>query len=156
MSRYRRANTQGGSYFFTVVSYRRQAVLCDEPIRYALRKAIQETRLKYPFSIDAWVLMPDHLHCIWRLPEGDRDYSKRWSLIKRSISIICADSYNKQKWLNGSKKKHRESTLWQRRFWEHQIRDQQDFNRHLDYIHYNPVKHGLCERADAWPYSTLH
>ncbi|GMR00740.1 MAG: transposase [Gammaproteobacteria bacterium] len=156
MSHYRRANTQGGSYFFTVVSYRRQAVLCDEPIRYALRKAIQETRLKYPFSIDAWVLMPDHLHCIWRLPEGDRDYSKRWSLIKRSISIICADSYNKQKWLNGSKKKHRESTLWQRRFWEHQIRDQQDFNRHLDYIHYNPVKHGLCERADAWPYSTLH
>lgn len=156
MSHYRRANTQGGSYFFTVVSYRRQAVLCDEHIRHALRKAIQETRLKYPFSIDAWVLMPDHLHCIWRLPEGDGDYSKRWSLIKRSVSITCADSYKKQKWLNGSKKKHRESTLWQRRFWEHQLRDQQDFNRHLDYIHYNPVKHGLCERADAWPYSTLH
>ena len=156
MSRYRRVNTDGGTYFFTVVSYRRQHILCDIPIRDALHKAIKDTQLKYPFKIDAWVLLPDHLHCIWTLPEGDVEFSKRWSLIKRKVSIVCADQYKKGKWLTASRKKHRESTIWQRRFWEHQIRDQDDFNRHLDYIHYNPVKHGLCVRPIDWVYSTFH
>ena len=156
MSHYRRANTAGGTYFFTVVSYQRKPVLCDEPIRDALRDAIKETQLKYPFTVDAWVLMPDHLHCLWTLPEGDSNYSKRWGIIKRRVSIVCGDAYNRNKCVNASKRKHRESTLWQRRFWEHQIRDQHDYNNHMDYIHYNPVKHGLCERPDLWPYSTLH
>ena len=156
MSHYRRTNTDGGTYFFTVVSHQRRPILCDEPIRNALRKAIKETQSKYPFTIDAWVLMPDHLHCLWTLPEGDSDYSKRWGIIKRRVSIICRDVYNQNKWVNASKKKHRESTIWQRRYWEHQIRDQQDYNNHMDYIHYNPVKHDLCERPDMWQYSTLH
>jgi len=156
MSYYRRAKTAGSTYFFTVVSYRRQQILCDDSVRKALRKAIRDTQLKYPFTIEAWVLLPDHLHCIWMMPEGDAAFSRRWNLIKRRVSLACADQYKQNKWITASKKKHRESTLWQRRFWEHQIRDQQDFNRHLDYIHYNPVKHGLCEQPVLWPYSTLH
>ncbi len=155
MSRYRRANTAGGTYFFTVVSYRRQQILCDEPIRNALREAIELARQSYPFNIDAWVLLPDHLHCLWTLPEGDADFSKRWGKIKRQVSLACKDRYKRTEWLTDSKEKHRESTVWQRRYWEHQIRDQEDLNRHIDYIHYNPVKHGLCGQPIQWPYSTM-
>ncbi len=82
MPNYRRAKTPGGTYFFTLVTYRRQQILCDEPIRQALRQAIRNTRLHYPFSVDVWVLMPDHLHCLWTLPDGDDDFSTRWSLNK--------------------------------------------------------------------------
>lgn len=156
MSYYRRANTAGGTYFFTVVTYRRQTILCDESIRTALRNAIKHVQLTHHFTIDAWVLLPDHLHCIWTLPAGDADFSTRWSLIKRKVSLACGDHYKRAEWLTNSRKKHRESTLWQRRFWEHQIRNQDDFNRHLDYIHYNPTKHDLCEQPAQWPYSTLH
>jgi putative transposase len=156
MSHYRRANKDGCSHFFTVVSYRRQQILCDAYIRKSLRAAIIASQLKHPFTIDAWILLPDHLHCIWTLPRGDADFSKRWSIIKRSVSLDCAEHYKKDKWVTASKKKHRESTIWQRRFWEHRIRDQNDFNRHIDYIHYNPVKHGLCKRPVEWQYSTLH
>jgi putative transposase len=156
MSRYRRVNTEGASYFFTLVTYRRQPLLCDEKIRRALRHAIEAVRAKRPFKIDAWVLLPDHLHCIWSLPPGDTDYATRWNMIKRSVSLACGTDYRRPEWINASKRKHRESTLWQRRFWEHRIRDDRDFSLHMDYIHYNPVKHGLCERAVDWPYSTFH
>jgi len=156
MSYYRRANIAGATYFFTVVTYRRQNILCDELVRNSLREAIKHVQSRYPFTIDAWVLLPDHLHCIWTLPPGDADFSKRWGLIKRRVSLVCRDSYNRPEWLSSSKKKHRESTLWQRRFWEHQIRDHKDFNQHIDYIHYNPTRHGLCKQPDQWPYSTLH
>ena len=156
MSYYRRAYTDGGTRFFTVVSCKRNPILCDDPIRAALRKAIKEVQSKYPFTIDAWVLLPDHLHCIWTLPEADSDYAKRWAIIKRRVSIDCGDIYNQKKWLRKSSESRRESTIWQRRYWEHQIRDQADFNNHMDYIHYNPVKHGLCDRPDLWPFSTLH
>lgn len=156
MSNYRRANTQGACYFFTVVTFRRQPILCDEAVRVALREAINSVREKKPFTIDAWVLLPDHLHCIWTLPEGDADFSSRWGLIKRQVSIQCREHYRRADWLNVSKRKHRESTLWQRRFWEHQIRDESDFNRHVDYLHYNPVKHGYCQQVGDWPYSTFH
>ena len=156
MPNYRRSKLHGGTYFFTVVSYRRQKILCDNPIRNALRDAINSTRLKYPFRIEAWVLLPDHLHCIWTLPEHDADYMKRWSLIKRKVSIVCSAQYKNSAWLSISSKKHRESTIWQRRYWEHRIRDQDDFNLHVEYIHNNPVKHGWCEQAIDWPYSTLY
>ena len=156
MSRYRRANTPGGSYFFTLVSYRRRPILCDEPIRIALREAIKTVQSSRPFTVDAWVLLPDHLHCLWTLPPDDADFSGRWSLIKRRVSLSCAELYKRDDWISTSKLKHRESTVWQRRFWEHQIRDQVDYNRHLDYIHYNPAKHGLCNSPADWPYSTLH
>lgn len=156
MPRYRRANVAGASYFFTLVSYRRQAILCDESIRTALRRAIKQVQGLRPFTIDAWVLLPDHLHCVWTLHEGDGDFAGRWGMIKRKVSLACAKQYRREEWITSSKRKHRESTIWQRRYWEHQIRDEGDLMRHVDYIHYNPVRHGLCERADLWPYSTFH
>jgi putative transposase len=156
MSRYRRATTAGSSYFFTVVSYRRQPILCDTSIRVALRNAIEAERALHPFTIEAWVLLPDHLHCVWTLPEGDADFSTRWMKIKRAVSLTCGDEYRRDDLLSASKLKHRESTIWQRRFWEHKIRDEEDFARHVDYIHFNPVKHGHVQRAMDWPYSTFH
>ena len=155
MSRYRRAMAGGSSYFFTVVAYRRQPILCDVPIRNALREAIEEVRRARPFVIDAWVLLPDHLHCVWTLPDGDADFSTRWMKIKRAVSLVCGEEYCCADLLTASKLKHRESTIWQRRFWEHQIRDEEDYARHVDYIHFNPVKHGNVQRVEDWPYSTF-
>lgn len=156
MSRYRRSLLAGGTYFFTVVTYRRQTILCDDMMRSALRSAIESVRSTRPFTIDAWVLLPDHLHCIWTLPEGDADFSTRWMMIKRKVSLICATEYRRSDLLTASKQKHRESTIWQRRFWEHQIRDDDDFARHMDYLHFNPVKHGLASNVMDWPYSSFH
>jgi putative transposase len=156
MSRYGRASVAGSTYFFTVVAYRRQPILCDDMVRTALRAAIENVRKARPFEIDAWVLLPDHLHCIWTLPESDADFSTRWMMIKRAVSLACRDNYHRADWVSASKHKHRESTIWQRRFWEHQIRDETDFARHADYIHFNPVKHGQVSHAKDWPYSTFH
>ncbi|MDY7538605.1 transposase [Undibacterium sp. RTI2.1] len=146
MSNYRRSNIAGGTYFFTVNSSRRRPILATESLRDDLRLAIQKTRLTHPFEIDAWVLLPDHLHCIWTLPQGDADFSVRWSMIKRLVSQACADEFGVDN-LSASRTQRKESGIWQRRFWEHQIRDDNDFALHVDYIHFNPVKHGLV--ADA-------
>ena len=156
MSRYRRATGAGSSYFFTVVAYRRQPILCDEAVRNALRNAIEKVRIAHPFVINAWVLLPDHLHCLWTLPEGDADFPTRCMLIKRAVSLVCRETYRRADWMSASKLKHRESTIWQRRFWEHQIRDDLDLQRHMDYIHYNPVKHGHVACVADWPHSTFH
>jgi putative transposase len=156
MSRYRRARSAGACYFFTVVTYRRQPILCDDAVRQALRDILIRVRETRPFTIDAWVLLPDHLHCIRTLPSGAADYSMRWNRIKRWVSMVCARGYKRPDWMSASKRKHRESTVWQRRFWEHQIRDDLDFMRHVDYLHYNPVKHGVCQRVADWPHSTFH
>ena len=131
-------------------------ILCDEQVRLALRDAVVSVRKKRPFTIDAGVLLPDHMHCLWTLPPGDANFSMRWSMIKRQVSVACGSRYKRPEWISPSKRQHRESTFWQRRYWEHQIRDEADFRQHLDYIHYNPVKHGLCHRATAWPHSTFH
>ena len=155
MSNYRRANVAGGTYFFTVNAFRRLPVLTEAPVRAALREAIRHTRSIHPFAIDAWVLLPDHLHCIWTLPEGDADFSSRWAKIKRHVSKECGAEFGAQD-LSASRNQRREAGLWQRRFWEHQIRDDADFARHVDYIHWNPVKHGLVRQAFDWPYSTFH
>lgn len=156
MSDYRRARVAGGTFFFTVVSYRRQMILCDEFVRNALREVVVSVRRRRPLVIDAWVLLPDHLHCIWTLPPGDGDFSLRWSLIKREVSRAVGTRYRREEWLSSSKLKHRESTVWQRRFWEHCIRDEADYRHHVDYIHFNPVKHGLVAHAADWPHSTFH
>lgn len=155
MPNYIRTRT-GSTFFFTVVAYERRPILCDDSVRRSLRIAIENLRTRRPFSIDAWVLMPDHLHCVWTLPEGDVDFSTRWSLIKRSVSRFTGEATFAPGQRGDSARKHRESTIWQRRFWEHQIRDELDFERHLDYIHFNPVKHGYVNRAVDWPYSTIH
>ena len=154
MSNYRRAR-DGNTYFFTLVTYQRQPILCLEACRKILREVIKETRLLYPFKIEAWVLLPDHLHCIWRLPDGDVNYSMRWGLIKKEftkrIKNLVGVAHPTK-----SRERHREGTIWQRRFWEHRIRDEKDFAVHCDYIHYNPVKHGLVESSKDWVYSTFH
>lgn len=156
MSRYRRANTAGATYFFTVVTYRRRDFLCDDPVRLALREAIQKVRAKYPFQIDAWVLLPDHLHAIWTLPKGDADFPLRWQLIKRHVTRQCGELLHQPDLMTVSKTKHRESTIWQRRYWEHMIRDDADYEQHMNYLHYNPVKHGLVKQVKDWPYSSFH
>lgn len=152
MSNYRRVRASGAMYFFTVVAFQRQPILTTEPVRIALREAIEQVRQERPFSILAWVLLPDHLHCIWQLPEGDSDYSSRWSTIKRLATQAAPPSTA----LAESKHHRREGALWQRRFWEHLIRDDSDYAAHFDYIHWNHVKHGLVSRVRDWPYSTFH
>ena len=155
MSRYRRART-GSTYFFTLVSYERRPILCHEALRKLLRVAVQNVRVQRPFEIDAWVQMPDHLHCVWTLPEDDTDYSTRWAQIKRSVSRFCEEDMKLSHAVSESRRKHRDSTIWQRRFFEHQIVDEDDFARHVDYVHFKPVRHGLAESAAAWPFSTFH
>lgn len=156
MPNYRRANTSGATYFFTVVTYQRQKILCQENIRTALRNAISEVRQIHPFNINGWVLLPDHLHCIWTLPPNDADFSIRWAMIKRSVTKQRDPAIQRQLRMTPSRLKRKESTLWQRRFWEHQIRDDHDYQTHLDYLHFNPVKHGLVQNTKDWPYSTFH
>src|ERR1051326_5160716 len=124
MPQYIRARVPGANYFFTLASYRRRPVLTRPEVRSVLRDALRETRIRWPFQIEAWVLLPDHLHCLWSLPDGDADFSKRWSVIKRLTTQRLGLS------------------VWQSRFWEHLIRDDEDHGKHMDYIHWNPVKHG--------------
>lgn len=130
--------------------------MCDDDVRTALRNAIIKVREQHRFQIDAWVLLPDHLHTIWTLPPDDANFSLRWQQIKRHITQQCGHRLHEPSLMNDSKRKHRESTLWQRRYWEHQIKDETDYQRHMDYLHYNPVKHGFVHRAFDWPYSSFH
>ena len=156
MPNYTRARIPGGTYFFTVITLERRPLLTRHITRYALRHAIEKTRLTHPFRINAWVLLPDHLHCLWTLPDGDEEYSTRWSMIKRfttqQLSIYHGIAFQP----NHSRTIRREYAFWQRRFWEHLICDEDDFRRHLDYIHWNPVKHGYVANVSDWPYSTFH
>ena len=153
MSHFRRALT-GSTFFFTLVAWRRRPILCDDAILTALRDAIHTVRARRPFTIDAWVQLPDHLHCIWTLPPDDTDFSQRWREIKHLVSYVCR-SYNDAAPRSGVMKRRGESAIWQRRFWEHQIRDAHDFERHADYIHINPVRHGHVAHASLWPYSSF-
>ncbi|HCO96245.1 MAG TPA: transposase [Phycisphaerales bacterium] len=156
MTQYRRAKFCGGYYFFTVVTYKRKRFLADDIARECLRSAWQNVRQNRPFEVTALCLLPDHLHCLWRLPEGDNDYSTRWMLIKKRFTrrYLKAGGYESGQSL--SREKKRERGIWQRRFWEHQIREQEDLDKHVDYIHYNPLKHGLVKAVEDWPWSTYH
>ncbi len=138
--RYRRDRTAGGTYFFTVVTHERLPILASPEAVDALRSAFRKVRSDRPFVIKAIVVLPDHLHTLWTLPEGDADYSMRWRLIKRSFSA-AVDA---------------RSRVWQNRFWEHRVRDETDWCRHIDYIHWNPVKHGIVNEAWEWPYSSFN
>jgi putative transposase len=155
MPEYRRARTPGATFFFTVNTHLRQPFLIDADVRAALREGIERVRATMPFQIDAWVLLPDHLHCLWTLPEGDGDFSTRWRIIKTIVTQRCGSQLNKNELLSERRVAKNQSSLWQQRFWEHQIRDNIDYGRHVDYIHWNPVKHGHVETAGDWPYSSL-
>jgi len=156
MSNYRRLRIAGGCIFFTLVTHERQRWLCEPLARTELRAAISHVRQRRPFTIDAMVLLPDHIHCIWTLPKGDSDYGIRWSLIKRYVTKRCRGQLNAAIPVSESRWKRHEGNLWQRRFWEHHIRSQADYQSICDYIHINPVKHGLCKHPQDWPYSSIH
>jgi putative transposase len=151
MPNYLRLRVPGSTCFFTVNLLDRSADLLTRHID-ALREAVCATRAARPFCIDAWVVLPDHLHCLWTLPPGDDDYSNRWKAIKiRFVQRLSAHELR-----SATRARRGERGIWQRRFWEHLIRDEADFARHLDYIHFNPVKHGWARTARDWPYSTFH
>jgi putative transposase len=152
--RYRRIRVDGGTYFFTVVTDRRRPIFGSQETVALLDVAINRIKVRWPFELDAIVILPDHLHAIWTMPEGESNYSTRWRLIKESFT---------RSWLakNGpigrspSRAAKGEQSVWQRRFWEHTIRDEDDFIKHLDYIHANPVQHGLTAAPADWPYSSF-
>jgi len=145
MSDYRRLYIPGGTYFFTLVAYRRQTIFADDARVELLRQAFREVKAKRSFDVLAAVILPDHLHCLWRLPEGDADFSTRWQMVKTNFSRHIPAKTRK----NGAK------TVWQPRFFDHCIRDEYDVHKHLDYIHYNPVKHGLVASPGDWPHSSF-
>ena len=151
MSNYRRNRVPGGTYFFTVNLLNRKSNLLIDQID-LLRESIRKTKVKKPFHIDAWVVLPEHLHCIWTLPAGDDDFSGRW----RSIKKYFSKSIPEKEYRSQNRVRRNERGIWQRRFWEHTIRDDQDYAAHMDYIHFNPVKHGWVESVKDWPYATFH
>lgn len=156
MSDYRRWRVSGGTYFFTVVTYRRRPLFRLPEARATLRAALAEVNRRWPFRTIAIVLLPDHLHCIWELPRGDSNYSKRWQKIKE----LCTQSWVNQAAMHDGYSLRRasrsERSYWQRRFWEHTLRDEADLKRCADYVHFNPKKHGLVKRVRDYPWSTFH
>jgi len=152
MTQYRRAYVPGATWFFTVNLAERNGnrLLVDEVD--ALRAAMRAVQAAHSFRIDAAVILPDHLHCIWTLPRGDSDFSTRWGLVKGAFSR----SIQKGERLSPSRIKRGERGLWQRRFWEHLIRDEEDLKHHADYIHWNPVKYGWVQKVVDWPHSSFH
>jgi len=151
MSRYRRAQVPGATYFFTVNLLNRRSDLLVRHID-LLRETVRATRLRHPFHIDAWVVLPDHMHCVWTLPDGDAGFALRWKVIK----LAFARRLPKTEVLTATQRSRGERGIWQRRYWEHLIQDERDYRHHVDYVHRNPLKHGLVERVVDWPYSSFH
>jgi putative transposase len=150
MPNYRRAKIAGGTFFFTLTLADRSSDLLLRNID-RLRNAYARVQEQRPFDTIAICILPDHMHAIWSLPSGDADFARRWNLIKGSFSRGLPAISRSQ-----SKVAKREKGIWQRRYWEHAIRDETDLARHVDYIHFNPVKHGLVTRACDWPHSSFH
>jgi putative transposase len=151
MPDYRRNRVPGGTFFFTANLLNRTSNLLVARIE-VLRAAVQTTRAHAPFHIDAWVVLPDHMHCIWTLPPDDDDYSGRWRALKKAFSKAMPPGEHR----SPARLRRAERGIWQRRFWEHTIRDDRDYAAHMDYVHFNPVKHGFATSAAGWPYSTFH
>jgi putative transposase len=147
---YRRNFVPGGTFFFTVTLADRRSKILVERID-LVRNALRAARRERPFAIEAIVILPDHLHAIFTLPSGDSDFSGRWRRIKGHFSSALIEVSTELK-----RRPNGDLALWQRRFWEHTIRDEVDFERHVDYIHFNPVKHALVRRVRDWPYSSFH
>lgn len=151
MPDYRRNRIPGGTYFFTMNLLDRRSGLLVEHID-ELREAVRMVRARHPFHIDGWVVLPEHMHCIWTLPEGDDDFPTRWKTIKTAFAkrIPKTETRSITRIVKG------ERGIWQRRYWEHTIRDELDYTRHMDYLHINPVKHRLVTCVADWPYSSFH
>jgi putative transposase len=151
MPDYRRLRVPGGTYFFTVNLLERKRDLLVRHID-DLREAVRATKRERPFHIDAWVVLPDHMHTVWTLPPGDDDFSNRWKAIK----IRFVQKLPRTERRTNVRIAKGERGIWQRRFWEHVIRDDNDYARHIDYVHWNPMKHGLVKQVSEWPYSSFH
>ena len=152
MPNYRRPVTPGACWFFTVNLARRNGSgLLVEQID-LLRSVMRRVKQRHPFRIEAMVVLPEHLHAVWTLPPGDADFQYRWGLIKAGFSR----GLPREEPISLSRSKRGERGIWQRRYWEHRIRDDEDFRRHVDYVHWNPVKHGLVERVSDWSWSSFH
>jgi putative transposase len=156
MPNYRRLYTPGGTYFLTVVTANRTPIFREEAARTILRSSIETVRSRKPFGIDAMVLLPDHFHLMLNLPRGDDDFSSRLGHIKAAFTHRWLEIGGSESFRSFSQVKRRDRSVWQRRFWEHFIRDESDFENHFHYVHYNPVKHGLVRCVIDWPYSTFH
>jgi putative transposase len=156
MPRYIRLKQRGGTFFFTLVTYRRQPLLTRPGALDMLRESLEEVRRHQPFLLRAWVILPDHGHFIWTLPPDDDDYSSRWGRLKSAFTRRLYAEMPNLKPMSAAQRRRNEKTVWQRRFWEHQIRDSEDFTAHMDYLHYNPVRHGLVKRVSEWRYSSFH
>ena len=150
MSSYLRPRVPGASIFFTVALAARGSDLLVREVA-ALREAVRLTPAERPFRIDAWVVLPDHLHCVWTLPEGDSAYPVRWSVIKARFALAVPEGRRRASHLA-----RRERAVWQRRYWEHHVRGPEDHAALVRYCHINPVKHGFVAAPEAWPYSSIH
>ncbi len=151
MPNYRRNRIPGGTYFFTVNLLDRRSDRLVAEID-ALRKAIRSVLAQSPFHIDAWVVLPDHMHCVWTLPDGDTDFPRRWHAIKTAFSKSIPKTERRSKVML----RRGERGIWQRRYWEHTIRDDRDYAAHVDYVHFNPVRHGLVQSPGEWSFSSFH
>ena len=151
MPNYRRVWVPGGTYFFTVTLRDRNSDLLIREIA-LLRRVVATTRARYPFHIDAWVVLPEHMHCLWTMPSDAPDFALRWRMIKSNFAkgIARGEPRTLAQRLRGQR------GIWQRGYWEHLIRDAEDFQRHFDYVHINPVKHGWVSAVKEWPYSSFH
>jgi putative transposase len=156
MPNFRRILRPGGTYFFTQVTEKRQPILTSDLARPLLRTAIERTRERWPFDLQAWVLLPDHLHAIWTLPSEDCDYSRRWGFLKKEFTKVYLLAGGIEAPVTAGRSRDGRRGVWQPEFWEHTIIDQPDYERHFHYLHYNPVKHGLAQTPSQYPWSTFH
>jgi REP-associated tyrosine transposase len=153
--RYRRVLEAGATYFFTLVTHRREPLLADPSNITRWRGAVAKVQRSRPFIVEGEVVLPDHLHVLWTLPDGDAEFATRIRLVKTAFtkSLGALDAAPRK---SSSRARRGEREVWQRRYWEHLVRDERDFRAHLDYIHLNPIRHGLVARPGDWPHSTFH
>jgi putative transposase len=151
-----RAYVPGGTFFFTAVTFERRPLFRETNARRVLREAIKEARSRRPFEIVAAVLLPDHGHMIWTLPDGDTDYSTRWRQIKSTFTREWLAAGGHESGVSPGKRRKGARGVWHQRFWEHVVRDEEDLRRHVEYIFWNPVKHGHVRCVHEWPWSTFH
>jgi putative transposase len=163
MSDYRRWFVAGGSFFFTVVVNGRRRLFDDARAVAILGKVLRDCHARWPVTVNAIVLLPDHLHTIWTMPPGDAEYPKRWGWIKKEFTkawltdtVDQAVPDNRERAISSSRRRERRRGVWQPRYWEHTLKDENDFERHLDYIHWNPVKHSHSHCPHEWPHSSFH
>ncbi|MFQ5668762.1 MAG: transposase [Candidatus Binatia bacterium] len=156
MPNWRRAHVPGGSYFFTVVTDRRAPLFGEPSARRLLGSLIRRWQLRWPFTIEALVLLPDHLHAIWSLPPGEDEYSKRWGWIEKEFTKWWLRSGGREQPQTAGRRRDRRRGVWLPKFWEHTLESEDDFERHFDYAHYNPLKHGYARCPRDWPCTSFH